>query len=70
MPFRVQCNLIFLDEGEARDAYHDLEFAIGKAVTLNPFLSIRQESTIEWHRCSHTDDTTTPCTILAHQETP
>ncbi len=70
MPFRVQCNMIFLSEDEARDTYHDLELALTRAVTLNPFLTIRQTSTIEWHECSHVDDTTTPCTILATQETP
>ncbi len=70
MLFRVQCNLLFESEDEARNTFRDLKLALSRAITLNPFLSIRQESFVEWHRCSHADDTGTPCDVIERQESP
>lgn len=70
MLYRVQANLLFDDSDEAADAYHDLELALGKAITVNPGHATEEHSVISWHNCPHSDPNIVPCNLIDEQQSP
>lgn len=70
MIWRVDTSLFFDIEDEARDYYHDSMLALAKAITINPGQENEEHSTIEWHRCSHNEEPSSPCVLIAHDQSP
>lgn len=70
MIYRVQTNLIFDIEDEARDYYHDSIIALAKAITINPGTPEEEHSRTSWHTCTHTDLPPTDCVLTASDESP
>lgn len=63
MIYRVMADFFFPDQDEANDFFHDCEVAIARAITINPDLPDRKESTASIQECHHDEITHLPCTI-------
>lgn len=70
MIYRVLAALIFDEEDEAKDAYHDLMLCLAKAITLHPGTDLEEHSVIAWHTCTHTDPVEGPCILTASDQSP
>lgn len=68
MFYRVDAVLLFTNEDEARDFYHDCEVALPKASVINPCQFNQECSTIGYHQCFHDEHPATPCDRIASDD--
>lgn len=64
MIYQVRANILFTDQDEARDFFHDCELALDKGTTLNPDSENIEISIVELIANNHDQDPNEPCEIL------
>ena len=70
MFYRVSADLLFVNEDEARDFYHDCENACPKSIIINPGQPNEEQGTITLQQCFHDQNPATPCNILIANTCP
>lgn len=68
MIYQVRANILFTEQDEASDFYHDCELALGKGTKINPDSENAEYSIAELIENNHDTDPNQPCTLLSvHQ---
>lgn len=65
MFYQVRANLLFTEEDEAKDFYHDCEVALAKTDFINPGQPNEEFSIAELLENHHDQDPNIPCELLA-----
>lgn len=65
MFYQVRANLLFTEEDEAKDFYHDCELALLKAGIINPDAENMEFSIIELITNHHGQNPNQPCELVA-----
>ncbi|MBA7545727.1 hypothetical protein ES705_38099 [subsurface metagenome] len=65
MIYQVRANLLFSEEDEAKDFYHDCELALAKSRVINPDSENIELSTIELINNNHDQEPNQPCELIA-----
>lgn len=65
MFYQVRANLLFTDQDEARDFYHDCELALAKSAIINSNSENIELSTIELINNNHDQQPNQPCELIS-----
>lgn len=64
MIYQVRASLLFTEEDEAIDFYHDCELALDKSTTINPDSDNIEISVAELIANNHDQDPNQPCELI------
>lgn len=69
MIYQVRANILFTEEDEARDFYHDCELALAKGTSINPAAENREISLIQLINNNHDQNPNQPCSLVDETQT-